>query len=84
MMHEGHQVLQVSYLEKLDDEIGEEEAQALSIDELRERAHINLRLPKADLLRLYDGYPEFLSISRFAIELELQRQHRHEVGNPPR
>ena len=81
IMHEGHQVLQVSYLEKLDDEIGEEEAQALSIDELRERAHINLRLPKADLLRLYDDYPEFLSISRFAIELELRRQHRHETGD---
>ena len=48
-------MLQVTDLQKIDvDVISDVEAQALSIDELRERAHINLRLPKADLLRLYD------------------------------
>ena len=82
IMHEGHQVLQVTDLQKIDvDVISDVEAHAMSLDELRERAHINLRLPKADLLRLYDDYPEFLSISRFAIELELRRQHRHETGD---
>ena len=80
--HEGHQVLQVCGLERLDaDVISDEQGHAMSLDELRERAHVNLRLPKADLLRLHDDYPEFLSISRYAIELELLRLHRHEVGN---